>query len=223
MDQGCLGIHKQSNKKNFAKVVSCLGDDLLALYLFLRILLSRLWMYNFFHLSLKCQKKQYLSINFLIFKCLDLRLSYVLLKRYACKHPYTILWHSTGPKQRFVVQKQEDMYGLLTRRLWDDPSSVSTALTHSPTLCILGWSSHHSAIQDWSAPDPSPRDKVTMSWNIYLDATYFNIFNSTWYWVNVTTAYTSAVIIASVFYVYSGSVPPCACVKQNHLVFVLFS
>ena len=30
-----------------------------------------------------------------------------------------------GPRQKFVLKKHEEMYKLLTRRLWDDPSSVS--------------------------------------------------------------------------------------------------
>ena len=44
------------------------------------------------------------------------------------------------------------MYGLLTRRLWDDPSSVSTALTHFPTLCSVGWIFHLCGILDLASP-----------------------------------------------------------------------
>ncbi|XP_070186621.1 uncharacterized protein [Littorina saxatilis] len=49
----------------------------------------------------------------------------------------TKLMISLGPKQKFVLKKQEEIYGLLTRRLWDDPSS-EVRLSAAKALTALG-------------------------------------------------------------------------------------
>ncbi|KAL8600887.1 hypothetical protein ACOMHN_045025 [Nucella lapillus] len=49
----------------------------------------------------------------------------------------TKLLISLGPKQKFVLKKQEEVYGLLTRRLWDDPSN-EVRLSAAKTLTALG-------------------------------------------------------------------------------------